>query len=1712
MATLIVDHAVVGEADGYVDIVVRLLDAGTLPVTVNYATDDVSAIYYGTGQDYTRTTGTLTFAAGETTKTVRVFINDNSVIEGYETFNFNLSSATNATIGRSEAVIGIVDNDNVVSTPSVLVRDVTIDERAGTATFAVVLGGPDGQASNGSVSVNYATANGTATAGSDYSAQAGTLTFAAGETVKSVVVPIANDGSKEGAERFFLNLSGASGATILDNQGVATIGASDATAVAQPRITVGDMTVSESDGWADIVVSLSAPGQNVVSVNYATQDVSAIYYGTGWDYARTYGTLTFAPGETTKVVRVQLADNTTSEGYETFRFDLGTVQNAVIGDESALIGIVDDDTVVTAPNLFVRDVIVDERAGTAAFSVLLGGPDGQASNGVVRVNYATSSGTAAAGADFAAASGTLTFAAGETVKNVIVDIADDGSNEGAERFFLNLSGASGATILDNQGVATIGASDATAVAQPRVTVGDMTVSESDGWADIVVSLSAPGQNVVSVSYATQDVSAIYYGGAWDYARTYGTLTFAQGETTKVVRIQLAENTTSEGYETFRFDLGTVQNAVIGDESALIGIVDDDTVVTTPNLFVRDVIVDERAGTAAFSVLLGGPDGQASNGVVRVNYATASGTAVAGADFAAASGTLTFAAGETVKNVIVDIADDGSKEGAERFFLNLSGASGANILDNQGVATIGASDATAAAQPRVSVGDMTVSESDGWADIVVSLSAPGQNVVTVDYATQDGTAIYYGTGWDYARTYGTLTFAPGETTQVVRIQIADNSTSESFETLRFNLNRPVNAVVGDGSGLISIVDDDTVVDAPELFVGDAVVDEKAGTASFAVMLGGTAGESSNETVTVNYATASSTAVTGADFAASSGTLVFAPGETVKTVVVDIADDPLPEPQERVNLLLSGATGATIADGRAVAEIGANDAPAVAQPSITVDDVIVAESDGYVEMVLRLSAPSPNPVSVSHVTRDGSAIYYGTNWDYDYTSGSVTFGPGETTKSVRIQINDDGLIEQLENLTLDLYSADGATIARPSTTIGIVDNDTGGVNVFSYGRSDDIYTVKTSRDVIVENPGGGTDLVRSPVSYTLGAQLENLTLTGSSATRGTGNSLANAITGNAAGNTLNGGAGNDTLDGGAGADTMIGGSGNDLFVVDSAGDIVNELAGSGTDRVESSRSYTLGANLENLTLTGSAIAGTGNSLANQIVGNAQNNRLGGGSGNDTLDGGAGADTMTGGSGNDSYTADNAGDVIVESAGGGVDTLIVNRSFTLAANLENLTLTGNATNGIGNSAANIIIGNDRNNRLEGRDGNDQLDGGVGTDTMVGGNGNDTFVVDQGSDVVTELAGGGNDTVISGVSYTLSANLENLTLTGSATAGTGNSGNNAIAGNAANNRLTGGAGNDTLDGAAGSDAMAGGTGDDTYAVDNLGDVVTENSGAGTDTVRSTLKNYTLAANVENLLLMGTGAINGAGNGLANTLTGNAAANLLDGGGGADRLVGLGGNDTYVVNSSGDLVVEAANSGTDTVRSSIGYTLGANVERLVLTGGNAINGTGNSLANQLTGNSAANVLTGGAGSDRLAGGAGRDIFHFDSRTGSDTITDFRSVDDTFRFSQSSLRIGDGDRTVDNGLVYSGFGGFSSSAEVVVFTQNLFGPITAEGASSYIGYANANFATGATRLFVVDNGSESAVYRFTSSSLDAYVSAAELALVAGFNGTTTALSDFVFSS
>ena len=382
-----------------------------------------------------------------------------------------------------------------------------------------------------------------------------------------------------------------------------------------------------------------------------------------------------------------------------------------------------------------------------------------------------------------------------------------------------------------------------------------------------------------------------------------------------------------------------------------------------------------------------------------------------------------------------------------------------------------------------------------------------------------------------------------------------------------------------------------------------------------------------------------------------------------------------------------------------------------------------------------------------------------------------------------------------------------LAGNDTLIGGGGNDLldGGLGTDSMtgGTGNDTYVVDVAGDVVTESLNSGTDTVQSSIAYSLGANVENLTLTGNAAINGTGNVLGNILTGNSAANTLTGGAGND------------------VYVI-GAGDTVVETANAGLDTALSDVTTTLSANVELLVLTGvSAINGTGNSLGNILNGNNAAN---------TLDGGAGVDILVGLDGNDTYLVDNIDDLVVESANNGIDTVQSTITYTLAANVENLTLNGAAAiNGTGNTLDNLLLGNSANNTLTGGAGNDTLDGGAGNDTMVGGTGNDTYVVTAVGDVVTENVNEGTDAVQSSLAYTLGANAENLTLTGTAAInGAGNGSANVLIGNSGVNVLSGAGGADTLRGGLGNDTLNGGSGNDTFLFGRGDgqDLVQDNSG----------------------------------------------------------------------------------------------------------------------------------------------------------------------------------------------------------------------------------------------------------------------------------------------
>ncbi|MEQ6250796.1 heparin lyase I family protein, partial [Sulfitobacter sp. HNIBRBA3233] len=519
---------------------------------------------------------------------------------------------------------------------------------------------------------------------------------------------------------------------------------------------------------------------------------------------------------------------------------------------------------------------------------------------------------------------------------------------------------------------------------------------------------------------------------------------------------------------------------------------------------------------------------------------------------------------------------------------------------------------------------------------------------------------------------------------------------------------------------------------------------------------------------------------------------------------------------------------------------------------------------------------------------------------------------------------------------------------------------GNDTMNGGSGDDVYLVNEAGDVVNERSGGvdqgGTDQVRSFISYTLGRDIENLILDSrdNANINGTGNAKANVMQGNADANTLRGLDGDDTILADGGHDQVFGDNGADrLFGAD------------GNDTLH------------------------GGASNDALFGEAGSDVLNGGDGNDTLEGGDGDDTMNGGAGNDDYVVTEAGDVVFETAGNGTDTVRTSVSYDGGANnaIEVINASSRSIAGrldiAGDNGANEVRGTDGANRLvlrggddtafayggndsvSGDGGNDSLRGGDGEDTLDGGAGNDTLRGENGDDILRggsgddELRGGSGDDLLEG-----------------------GDGADMLRGEGGIDTLRGGAGDDTLYVTSGADRAEGGSGNDTYRISAAGVQVIELAGGGQDTIRASVDiRLTADSEVEVVRALDEATTNDmdfTGSSIDNQLRGNAGDNELDGKGGADLMVGYGGNDTYHVDNIGDRIIETAGEGRDILLTDLDYTLSSTLsiellapETLSSTRAQVFGGNGG--ANLIVGNAGNNSINASGGNDTIYGGSGND-------------------------------------------------------------------------------------------------------------------------------------------
>ena len=438
--------------------------------SVHYATADATA---AAGADYTAASATVSLSNGSCRcATVSVPILGDTMTEGTETFAVNLSAPVNATIADAQGVGTIYDNEGP---PSFVVTDVTGPEASGLS-FGVLLT----NANSSPVSIDYATADGTATAGTDYTAASDTLTFNPGQTSKYVPVTVADDAIAEDDEAFTLNMSNATGGlAISDAQGFGTIQNDDA----DPTVSVGAASADEGDLCTDtlsVPVTLSGPSGREVDVDFATSDGTAT---AGTDYTAASGTLVFAAGETSKHIDITVSGDFWDEGNETITVTLTAPFNADLGTDVATATITNDDA---GPKLSLPDASVAEgNSGTTALTFTVNMTP--ASPIDVTAHFATSDGSAAAGSDYVAASGTLTIQAGETTGSITVDVTGDTSYESDETLGLLLSSPVGAKIVSGLATGTITNDDKIPTAIKLKTVKGATVVKAKGTIQPAVS-------------------------------------------------------------------------------------------------------------------------------------------------------------------------------------------------------------------------------------------------------------------------------------------------------------------------------------------------------------------------------------------------------------------------------------------------------------------------------------------------------------------------------------------------------------------------------------------------------------------------------------------------------------------------------------------------------------------------------------------------------------------------------------------------------------------------------------------------------------------------------------------------------------------------------------------------------------------------------------------------------------------------------------------------------------------------------------------------------------------------------------------------------------------------------------------------------------------------------------------------------------------------
>ena len=1062
---------------------VTLTAAASRQVTVSYA--DAGTGTATSGTDYTAIAGgTLTFAAGTTSQTFNVSVTGDTTVEPHETIAVRLSNASGATILIATGT-GTIANDDGASSIS-LSSPTVVEGTGGPASrlrFTVTLS----RARSQTVYVSLGDAGtGTASPRNDYAViNHQGLEFEPGEVSKTFDVAVITDSLDEPNETVVVKAGETFEPDSPDVFGTGTITDDDPT----PTLSIDSPSVNEGDSSTRMLnwtVSLSAASGRTVTVAYAQGTGGTATSGTDHT-ALARGTLTFAPGDTTKTFGVSVNGDTDEEPNETVVATLSSATNATLSTTTGTGTIVNDDGVlvsIDSPSVTEGDSGSKNLTFTATLST--------ASTGQVTVDYADAgTGTAVSGTDYTAITGgTLTFAAGTTSQTFDVSVTGDTVDEGNETILVTLSNASGATISTATGTGTITDDDG----EPTLSIDSPSVTEGDSGSKnltYTVTLSPASGKRVTVNYADTETGTALAGV--DYTTvTSGSLTFEAGTTTRTFAVSVVGDTHPEVDETILVSLSSPTNAAVSSTAGTgTGTITDDE--TLPTLSINSPSVNEGnsgSATLTYTVTLSPASGRA----VTVSYADAgTGTATSGTDYTAITGgSLTFAAGTTSQTFDVSVTGDTDDEANETVVVTLSNASGATIATGTGTGTIANDDGS-----LLSIDSPSITEGDSGSKnltFTVTLSPAKSQQVTVAYADAGtGTAT---SGTDYtAITAGTLTFAANETSKTITVSVTGDGSDEPDETILVTLSNALGATIGTATGTGTITDNDG---EPTLSIGSpSVAEGNSGSATLTFKV--TLSPASGKQVTVNYADAGTgTATSGTDYTAiSGGTLTFAAGTTSQTFDVSVTGDTDDEANETILVSLSSPTNAAVSStaGTGTGTIIDDDGTptfSISSPSVTEGN----SGSATLTYAVTLFPASAEQLSVRFSDAGTGTATAGTDYP-PFRLQWLRFAAGETRKTVSVAVTGDTVKEPNETVVAELFLASQATGATLGTRYGtgtIIDDDTTpGLSISSpqvtegnSGSATLTYTVTltaaASRQVTVSYADAGTGTATSGTDYT------------------------------------------------------------------------------------------------------------------------------------------------------------------------------------------------------------------------------------------------------------------------------------------------------------------------------------------------------------------------------------------------------------------------------------------------------------------------------------------------------------------------------------------------------------------------------------------------------------------------------------------------------